>query len=275
MLRLLNLPDLLVHGPPPSSSPWDLLPDDPQSNQSVALAFDDHMLAVLLDVFKAPEPRVKLVEQTSLFKVPQAIYPRFFKAPPLDEQVLSTSTPKGTTPNSAVIEHRKVVEALYEAFMGVFRTNWHASVLVCYLFLTAPDSCGRNTACYLYRALVEQRTLCLTGTSSALGLIRRQTIETSSLGNWIPLRSRLAPIPFKGGRLFADEILQQADSLDKEQEQLKKARSFGGPFRGFFRSRPRGGGRFQTLCPNVYGDVSDTVSTFKGWPGRPFPLAFT
>ncbi len=84
---------------------------------------------------------------------------------------------------------------------------------------------------------MEQRTLCLAGASSSLGLIRRQAIETSSLGNWIPLRSRLAPIPFKGGRLFADEILQQADSLDKEQEQLKRACSFDGPFRGFFRSR--------------------------------------
>ncbi len=74
VLQLVNLPDLLVHGSPPSSSPWDLLLDDPQSNQSVALAFDDHMLAVLLDAFKAPEPRIKLVEQSSLFKVPQAIY---------------------------------------------------------------------------------------------------------------------------------------------------------------------------------------------------------
>ncbi len=127
--------------------------------------------------------------------------------------------------------------------MGVFRTNCHASVLVRYLFLTASDSCCRNTACYLYRALVEQRTLCLTGASSALGLIRRQAIEATSLGNWIPLRSRLAPIPFKGGCLFADEVLQQADSLDKEQEQLKKARSFGGPFRGFFRIRPGGGSK--------------------------------
>ncbi len=207
VLRLVDLPDLLVHGPPPSASPWDRLPDNPQSNQSVALAFDDHMLTVLLDAFKAPEPRLKLVDQSLQFKVPQAIYPRFFKAPPLDDQVVSTITPKGTTPNSAVIEHRKVVEALYEAFMGVFRTNWHASVLVRYLFLTASDSCGRNTARYLYRALVEQRTLCLTGASSSLGLIRHQAIETSTLGNWTPLRSRLAPIPFKGGCIFAGEIL--------------------------------------------------------------------
>ena len=35
----------------------------------------------------------------------------------------------------------------------------------------------------------------------------------STLGNWTPLRSRLAPIPFKGGLLFDDEILQQADCL--------------------------------------------------------------
>ncbi len=73
------------------------------------------------------------------------------------------------------------------------------------------------------------RCLIVTGAHSP------QAIETSSLGNWIPLKSRLAPIPFKGGRLFAEEILQQADSLDKEQKQLKRAHSFGEPFRGIFR----------------------------------------
>ncbi len=78
VLRLVNLPDLLDHGPPPSSSPWDLLNEDPQSNHSVALAFDAHMLAVLLDAFKSPEPRIKLVKQSSLFKVPLAIYPLLY-----------------------------------------------------------------------------------------------------------------------------------------------------------------------------------------------------
>ncbi len=86
----------------------------------MALAFDDHILAVLLDVFKVfLEPCLCLVNQSSQFKIPQSIYPCFFKAPPLDNQVVSMRTPKGSTPNSVVIEHRKVVEALYEAFMGI------------------------------------------------------------------------------------------------------------------------------------------------------------
>ncbi len=129
--------------------------------------------------------------------------------------------------------------------MATFRTNWHASVLVRFFFDTAQDRTSRGVALYLYRALVEQRTNCLKGASSSLGLIRRQAVETAMLGNWTPLRSRLAPIPFKGGLLFDGEILQQADCPDKEEEQLKKARSFGarrGYLRNIFKGCSRGGG---------------------------------
>ncbi len=252
VLRTVGMPDLLVRGLPPPSSPWALLPDEPQDNRSVALALDDHILQELLDAFKAPEPRVKLVEQTSSFRVPQSLYPKFFKAPPLDDQVLSTSNPRGSVPASTVIDHRRVVEGLYEAFMATFRTNWHASVLVRFFFETAQDRISRDVALYLYRAIVEQRSVCLKGAASSIGLIRRQAVETSTLGNWTPLRSRLAPIPFKGGLLFGGEILQQADCLDKEEEQLKKARSFGvrrGFPRSIFRGQPRGGSSSQSPAP--------------------------
>ncbi len=191
----------------------------------MALALDDHMLQELLEAFKAREPRTKLVEQNSQFHFPQVLYPKFFKAPPLDEQVLATSNARRSVPAATVIDHRKVVEALYEAFMATFRTNLHASVLVQFFFDTAQDRTSRDVALYLYRALVEQRTNCHKGASSSLILIC-QAVETSMLGNWTPLRSRLAPIPFKGSLLFDGEILQQADCLDKEEEQLKKARSF-------------------------------------------------
>ncbi len=107
--------------------------------------------------------------------------------------------------------------------------NWHASVLVRFFFDTAQDRLSRDVAFYLYRALVEQCSICLKGASSSLGLIRRQAVEISTLGNWTPLRSCLASIPFKGSHLFDGEILQQADCLDKEEDQLKKAL--------FFRSR--------------------------------------
>ncbi len=149
------MPDLLVRGLPPPMSPWALLPDDPQDNRSVALALDDHILQELLDAFKAPEPHTRLVEQNSSFRIPQALYPKFFKAPPLDEQVLATSNARGSVPATTVIDHRKVVDALYEAFMAVFRTDWHPSVLVRFFFDTAHDRLSRDVALYLYRALVE------------------------------------------------------------------------------------------------------------------------
>ena len=130
--------------------------------------------------------------------------------------------------------------------------NWHASVLVRFFFDTAQDTTSRDIALYLYRALVEQQANCLKGAAFSLGLIQCQAVETSTLGNWTPLRSRLAPIPFKVGLLFDGEILQQADCLNKEEEQLKKARSFGarrGYLRNIFGGRPRGGSISQTPAP--------------------------
>ena len=243
--RTVHMPDLLVQGLPPPSSPWALLPDDPQDNQSVALALDDHILQELLNAFKAPEPHTKLVEQNSSFHIPQAIYPKFFKAPPLDEQVLATSNARGSVPAATAIDHRKVVKALYESFMAAFRMNWHASVLVHLFFDTAQDRTSRDVVLYLYRTLVEQWSMCLKGASSSLSLICLQAVETLTPGNWTPLRYHLAPIPFKGDLLFDGEILQQADCLDKEEEQLKKARSFGsrrGYLRNIFRGRSVGVG---------------------------------
>ncbi len=140
VLCTVHMPALLVRGLPPPSSPWALMPDEPQDNRSVALALDDHILQELLDAFKAPEPRAKLVEQNSSFRVPQSLYPRFFKAPPLDEQVLTTSNPRWSVSASTVIDHRKVVEGHYEAFMATFRTNWHASILVRFFFETAQET---------------------------------------------------------------------------------------------------------------------------------------
>ncbi len=216
-----------------------LLPDDPQDNRLVALALDDYILQELLDAFKAPEPRTRLFEQNSSFRIPQALYPKFFKAPPLDEQVLATSNARGSVSAATVIDHHKVVEALYEDFMSTFHTNCHASILVQFFFDTAQDRTSKDVSLYLYQALVEQQGICLKGASSSLGLIRRQAVEMSTLGNWAPLRSHLVPIPFKGGLLFDSEILQQGDCLDKEEEQLKKARSFGAR-RGYLRDIFRG-----------------------------------
>ncbi len=68
--------------------------------------------------FNAPEPHTHLVEQNSSFGISQALYPKFFKAPLLDEQVLATSNARGSVPATAVVGHRKVVEAFYKAFMA-------------------------------------------------------------------------------------------------------------------------------------------------------------
>ncbi len=66
---------------------------------------------------------------------------KVFPSPTVVEQVIVTSNPRG-------VDHRKVVEALYEAVMGAFRTNWHASVLVHYFFDTAQDRFTRDTALF-------------------------------------------------------------------------------------------------------------------------------
>ncbi len=69
----------------------------------------------------------------------------------MDEQVLATTNIRSYVPaGSSVVDHCKVVEALYEAFIGVFHTNWHASVLVCDLFDMAQDRFTRDVALYLY-----------------------------------------------------------------------------------------------------------------------------
>ncbi len=216
---------------------------------------------------KALEPRWRLVEQNSSFWVAQALYPKFFKAPPLDEQVLATINARGPVSAATVIDHRKVVEGLYEAFMATFRTNWHASVLVCFFFETAQDRTSRDVALYLYRALVEQWVICLKGAASSISLIRHEAVETSTLRNWTPLRSRLAPIPFKGGLLFDSEILQQVDCLDKEEEQLKKARSFGsrpGYLSSIFRGHSRGGSTTQSPAPLAAPTSQQSHSSSRG-----------
>ncbi len=199
-----------------------------------------------------------------LFHIPQTLCPKFFKAPPFDEQVVATSNPRGSVPASTVVDHRKVVEALYEVFMGTFRTNWHTSLLVCYFFNSVQDSFARGTALFLYQALVEERKVCLAGASSSLGLIRRQ--EMSTLGNWTPLRFHLEAIPFQGGLLFDGEILQQADCLDNEAEQLKKARGFGlkrGSIHNIFRNRSRGGSISQSSAPTG-APTTQTQSSSRG-----------
>ena len=137
----------------------------------------------------------------------------------------------------------------------------------------AQDTFTRDAALYLCRALVEQRKVVLAGASSSLGLVSRQAVEMSTLGNWTPLRSRLTPIPFKGDLLFNEEILQQADHLDKEQEQLKKARAFGtkgGSSRFMFKGRS-GGSSTRSPAP-TNAPPSQTPSSRGGHGSRSRPV---
>ena len=109
--------------------------------------------------------------------------------------------------------------------------------------------------------------LTTTETLHWIGLIRRQVVETSTLRNWTPLRSRLAPIPFKSGLLFGGEILQQADCLDKEEEQLKKARSFGsrrGYLRSIFKGQTRGRSSSQSTAPRPAPTSNQQQSITRG-----------
>ncbi len=126
------------------------------------------------------------------------------------------------SPNSDITDHRRIVEALFEAFMDTWRTGWHSVVLVCYLRSIQPNGFGRAVVDALIKALEEQRKISLAGTSSSLGLLHCQAIDVSSLGTWPALKSRLAPLPFRGGLLFDGGFQQEAEKADKEEEQLKK-----------------------------------------------------
>ncbi len=93
VLHSLGLGHLLVEGPPPTS-PWVVLPNEPQSSEfstaGTALALHDYILSEFLDAFKVPETRTRLVDHTSQFRIPPNIYPKLFKPPPLDDQVAAT-----------------------------------------------------------------------------------------------------------------------------------------------------------------------------------------
>ena len=103
--------------------------------------------------------------------------------PPLDKQVVATSNPRGSVRSLVILDHRKNIKALYEAFMGAFKTNCHVSVPVRFHFDTIQDRYSRDASLYLYHALVEQWKICLAGASSLLGLIHRQAVETATLVN--------------------------------------------------------------------------------------------
>ncbi len=225
VLRSLNLDHLLVEGPPPSTSPWSLQPEEPQGSHGASLALDDHILMEILNAFQVPEPKSRIVDHSSQFKVPPNIYNMFFRSPPLDQHVSAMLNPRGSTPNVAVSEHRRVVEGLYEAFMATWRTNWHSSVLIRYLQTLDMDDGAKAVVDALFKAVVEQRSTSLAGAASSVGLMRRQAIDASSLGNWTALRTRLAPVPFRGSHLFDGATLPTAEDVDKEEEQVKRAKS--------------------------------------------------
>lgn len=68
MLHSLGLSHLLVEGPP-LTSPWIVPPEEPQTTAGVALALDDYryMLSELLNTFKVPETRTRLVDHNSQY----------------------------------------------------------------------------------------------------------------------------------------------------------------------------------------------------------------
>ena len=66
----------------------------------------------------------------------------------------------------------------------------------------------------------------MAGTS--LEHIHCQVVKTLTLGKWTPLHHCLDLIFIRIGGLFDGELLQKTDTLDKEEEQLRKAHSFWG-----------------------------------------------
>ncbi len=127
----------LVRGPHSLASPWVILPDEPQGSQAIALAFDDHILAELLDASRVLSP--------GCIWWPNHPSSTSLKASILDssrlhpwiirwcERVIPGAT-------SLTPWQWNTTTALYEAIMGASR-NWHASLLVWYLYQTASHTC--------------------------------------------------------------------------------------------------------------------------------------
>ena len=105
-------------------------------------------------------------------------------------------------PNSNITDHRRIVEVLFEAFMGTWRTCWHSVVIARYMRSTQPSGFGRAIVNALIKALEEQRKISLSGVSSSLHLLRCQAIDVSCLGTWPALKFCLAPLSFRVGLLF-------------------------------------------------------------------------
>ncbi len=88
------------------------------------------------------------------------------------------------SPNSNITDHHRIVEALFEAFLGTWHTGWHSVLLAIYLGSIQLNGFGRAVVDALFKALEEQHRISLLGTFSSLYLLCRQAIDVSSLGTW-------------------------------------------------------------------------------------------
>ncbi len=117
-------------------------------------------------------------------------------------------------------------KALYEAFMGTWRTSWHSTILPITL-KRSNHRFSRTVIDALFKALKEQMKICLASPP-----------PPSVCSDFRPLTSRpwvhdqpsrtVWPHPWSGREgLLLDGVFQQdAEKADKGEEQLKKARTY-------------------------------------------------
>ncbi len=79
-----------------------------------------------------PEPRTRLVDHPSQFRI---FWGFQITVVPLNNQVVATLNDLDLSPKSNFSEHRIVVEALYDTFMGTCRRrrSWHSALLAHYI----------------------------------------------------------------------------------------------------------------------------------------------
>ncbi len=163
---------LLVEGPPPTVSPWAPVRDESTCPQGVGLAVDEAMLRKVLDAFAQPEPKIKLTDHSSPFRVPPTIYQHFSRAPPLDLHMAAMHRHHSSVSTATAVEHQQVIERLFEALMAAWRLKWHTTILTRFILQNQTNSVCQDAVEALFEALADQRGTVLDGSSSAVGLLR-------------------------------------------------------------------------------------------------------
>ncbi len=109
----------------------------------------------------------------------------------------------GSVSTATAVEHRQAIERLFEALMAAWRLKWHTTILTRFILQNQTNSVCQDAVEALFEALADQRGTVLDGSSSAVGLLRWKTIDTSSLGASLTKLPTMKPLRSLWRRGFA------------------------------------------------------------------------